>query len=464
MTQPAARVHHSGLLAFADHVAARVDRGAVSAKVAPSAATEQVASRFDLEAGATPDAVLRQVEDLLRRFAVQVTHRRYFGLFNPSVLPESVAAAALVAAYNPQEAVFSHAPGAIAMERRALAFLAGRIGWDGFGSGGAEGHFTSGGQEANLSALVVALAHRFPAWREEGIAGLDAKPVFYVGAEGHHSLVKAARVVGLGERSVRRVAIDASGRMDLGALSAQIADDQRSGAHAFMVVGTAGTTSTGAIDALADLAVICREHALWLHCDAAWGGGALLSDALRGHLEGIDAADSVTWDAHKWLSTPMGAGAFLCRHPEALDRAFAVESGYMPAGGEGVPDPHRTSLQWSRRAIGVPVLAALATRGTKGYARLIEHQTQMGDALRARLEERGFRLVNETPLPLVCFTHPRADDPASIARSVVASGQAWISTVTLADGARALRACITSYRTTEADLDALVDALCEAIG
>ncbi len=463
MTQPAARAHHAQLLAFADHVAERVDRGAVSAKVAPSAALAQAEARFDLAAGAPADAVLRQVEDLLRRFAVHVTHPRYFGLFNPSVVPESVAAAALVAAYNPQEAVFSHAPGAIAMERRALAFLCSRIGWSGFGEGGAEGHFASGGQEANLSALVVALAHRFEGWREEGVLGLDARPLFYVGAEGHDSLVKAARVVGLGERSVRRVASDEGHRMRPSALAAMIDADRRAGDTPFLVVGTAGTTASGAIDPLEKIAALCQAHGLWFHCDAAWGGGALLSDALREHLRGIEAADTVTWDAHKWLSTPMGAGALLCRHPEALPHAFAVESGYMPRASEGAPDPHRSSLQWSRRAIGVPVLAALATRGARGYAAMVEHQTRMGDALRGRLLSRGFVVVNDTPLPLVCFTHPEASDPAPVARAVVESGRAWISTVTLPDGTRALRACITSYRTGESDLDALTTALSEAV-
>jgi len=458
MTQPAARAHHGALSEFAEYVADRVDRGAVSARVTPSAAREQVAERFDLDAGAPPDAVLRQIEDLLRRFAVHVTHRRYFGLFNPSVLPESVAAAAMVAAYNPQEAVWSHAPGAVEMEQRALAHLAERI-----GVGEHEAHFTSGGQEANLTALVVALSRRFPRWREAGLRALEAAPVFYVAGEGHHSFVKAARVAGLGDRAARFVEVDVAHRMDVAALNRLIDADRGAGLAPFMVVGTAGTTATGAIDPLAALAELCRERDLWFHADAAWGGGALLSDGLRSHLDGIEAADSVTWDAHKWLSTPMGAGALFCRHRGALADAFSVNSGYMPAGREGADDPHRTSLQWSRRAIGVPVLAALAIRGAAGYAALIDHQARMGDALRTKLENAGFQLVNDTPLPLVCFTHPQAADPAAIARAVVDSGRAWISTVALPNDTRALRACITSYRTTEADLDILIEELSRAV-
>lgn len=463
MTQPASRAFHTELLNFADHVANRVDQGAVSQRVTPAAARAQIDERFDLSGGASPESVLRQVEDVLRRFSVHVIHRRYFGLFNPSVLPEAVAAAALVAAYNPQEAVWSHAPGAVEMEQRALAHLAERIGWS---PRATAAHFTSGGQEANLVALTVALAHRFPSWREGGVRALDALPVLYVAGEGHHSFVKAARVAGLGDAAVRWVGVDEAHRMDVDQLVARIADDRAAGLAPLAVVGTAGTTATGAIDPLTAIGTVCRREGLWFHCDAAWGGGALMSDAMRRHLDGIEAADSVTWDAHKWLSTPMGAGTFLCRHREALIAAFEVVSGYMPVGRVGADDPHRTTLQWSRRAAGVPLLAALATRGISGYGGLIEGQARMGDALRQRLEGAGYELLNQTPLPLVCFSHPRIRDAqaaADVARAIVDGGRAWISTVVLPDQTRALRACITSYRTTEADLDVLIDELDRAV-
>jgi glutamate/tyrosine decarboxylase-like PLP-dependent enzyme len=230
-----------------------------------------------------------------------------------------------------------------------------------------------------------------------------------------------------------------------------------------LVGATAGTTATGAIDPLPAIAEICSEARLWFHCDAAWGGGALLSPRLRAHLRGIERADSITWDAHKWLSCPMGSGAFLCRHGDALRTAFEVTSGYMPSSRAGVDDAHRVSLQWSRRAIGVPVLAALATRGAGGFADLVEHQAAMGDALRTLLRDAGFEVVNETPLPLVCSTHPDMTDATATARDVAAAGRAWISAVSIDGRRRVLRACITSYRTTESDLSALVAELTSAM-
>ncbi len=467
MARPTSRKHHEALLAFARSIIARVDEGPVSRRVSPSAARAQIEERFDLEAGAPAEAVLRQVEDVLRRFAVQVTHRRYFGLYNPSVLPESVAAAALVAAYNPQEAAYGHAPGAIEMERAALGHLAALVGYD---DDAWDGHFTSGGQEANLTAVAVALDHTFPTWRTEGVRSLGGQPTLYVAAEGHHSLAKAARVTGLGDGSVRWVPVDASHRMNAASLAAQVREDREAAHLPFLVVATAGTTGTGAIDPLPAIADLAEREGLWLHCDAAWGGGALLSPRLRHHLSGVERADSVTWDAHKWLSTPMGAGAFLCRHRRAVEHALAVESGYMPPPREGADDPHRASLQWSRRAAGVPVLAALATRGTEGYAQLIEHQTRMGAVLRQRLVAEGFIVVNDTPLPVVCFTHPKlvegADEsrtPGDVYRHVEDGGDAWLSVVTMPGGERTLRACITSYRTTEDDVDRLVRAVVSAL-
>ena len=452
--------HSAALLAFAADVTRRIDAGPVAARVAPATLRRRLAGRFDLEAGAPPEVVLREIEDALRRFAVHVTHPSYFGLFNPSVLPEAVAAAALVAAFNPQEAVWSHSPGSQELERMALRRMASLAGLD---PDTAAAHFTSGGQEANLTAVAAALAGAFPEWREHGVRALPGDPLLYVSAEAHHSLAKAARVCGLGDRAVRVVPTDAGFRMDVAALRSAIADDRAAGRVPVLVAGTAGTTSTGTIDPLPEIADVCASEDIWFHCDAAWGGGALLSPRLRAHLAGVERADSVTWDAHKWLSCPMGSGAFLCRRPDAVRAAFEVLSGYMPASRAGADDPHRVSLQWSRRAAGVPVLAALATRGAAGYAALVEHQAATGALLRDRLNAAGFEIVNDTPLPLVCFRHARMTDPAATARDVVAAGRAWISAVTLPDGARVLRACVTSYRTGEDEVSALVEAVTRAM-
>ena len=170
-------------------------------------------------------------------------------------------------------------------------------------------------------------------------------------------------------------------------------------------------------------------------------------------------ADSVTWDAHKWMSVPMGSGMFFCRHPEAVRRAFAINAAYMPPHeGEDVVDPFGASAQWSRRSIGLKVFMAMAELGLEGYARLVEGQARMGDHLRRRLAQEGWTLANDTPLPVVCFHRDGVDGPALLGR-VLGRGRVWLSSLALPGGPTVLRACITSYHTTEDDVEALIQDL-----
>src|SRR5207249_10446862 len=153
----------------------------------------------------------------------------------------------------------------------------------------------------------------------------------------------SAPMPALGRAAVRTVATDQRETMALGDLARRVAADGRDGCAPLMVVGTAGTTGAGAIGPLPELARFCRSEDLWFHVDAAWGGAAIISPALRGHLAGIDAADSITCDAHKWFSVPMAAGMFFCRHPDVVGEAFHAETSYMPGKTAGpVRDPYTT--------------------------------------------------------------------------------------------------------------------------
>ena len=323
--------------------------------------------------------------------------------------------------------------------------------------------FTSGGSEANLTAVLAALAHRFPEWAEGGVAALPARPAIYASEESHHSFVKIARLAGLGTHALRLVPVDGRLALDPAALARALAEGKAQGLAPLMVVATAGTTGAGVIDPLAAIAEVARAEGAWLHVDAAWGGAAALSPRLRPALAGIERADSITWDAHKWLQVPMGTGMSFCRHPAAVARAFAVTTGYMPAAAELGEDPFTSSVQWSRRALGVKVLLALAELSLEGWGALVERMTDLGDALRARLREAGWRLVNETPLPVVCAVPAEAadarDSVGALVREVQRGGRAWVSEVVLAGRQRAVRLCITSFRTTERDLDVVVEEL-----
>jgi len=308
----------------------------VSSSLAPNVVRHAIESSFDfVEPISLPD-LTRQLIGLLRQYSVHVTHPRYFGLFNPSISAASIVADTLVALYNPQLATWSHSPAANEIERVTLRYFAHALGFDADNS---SANFTTGGLEANLSAVVVALTHRFPSYDRGGFRSLEARPAIYVSSESHHSLEKICRIVGLGADTLRDVPTKTTLAMDTQALRDLINVDMRTGWYPFLIVGTAGSTGAGIVDPLSELADIAAASNVWFHVDAAWGGAAVLVPRLRPALRGIERADSVTWDAHKWLSVPMGAGMFFCRHAHAARRAFDVSASYMPAGaGEETAD------------------------------------------------------------------------------------------------------------------------------
>jgi glutamate/tyrosine decarboxylase-like PLP-dependent enzyme len=319
--------------------------------------------------------------------------------------------------------------------------------------------FTTGGAEANLSAVVVALTRAFASKGDEGLRGVSGRPAIYLTREAHDSFNKIAHMTGLGRSALRRVGTGSDLRMDVADLARQVHDDRRNGWAPLMVVGTAGTTAAGAIDPLRQIGRFCRMHGLWFHVDAAWGGAAILVPEMRAHLDGIDAADSITCDAHKWFSVPIGAGMFFCRHPRIVREAFRAQAVYMPAtSGESSPDPYVTTVQWSRRFIGLKLFLALAERGEAGYAAMIEHQIRMGIRLREALVRDGWTIVNDTPLPLICFTRDglvAGDFVQELHRRQIA----WMSEVRLRGEPTVVRACVTSFRTTPADIERVVSEM-----
>jgi glutamate/tyrosine decarboxylase-like PLP-dependent enzyme len=438
-------------------IAARVSQDIADGPIVPFVTPDEIRrrlSQYDFRAPVVLDKVVADVEDMMRRWNVQVTHPRYFGLFNPSVHAAAVVADALVAAYNPQLATWRTSPAANEIERHTLAWLAGKFGLP----DDAVANFTTGGAEANLSAVVVALTRAFPEYGEQGVGAISGQPAIYLTGESHHSFSKIAHMTGLGRRALRAVPVDETLRMDVAALRARVEDDRANGFVPVMVVGTAGTTGGGAIDPLPALAEFCRNERLWFHVDAAWGGAAVLSPRLRSHLRGIEHADSITCDAHKWFSVPMGAGMFFCRHRDSVREAFRADTSYMPGKTSDVLDPFTSTVQWSRRFIGLKLFFALAAQGEAGYVEAIERQARLGDLLRECLHDAGWTIVNSTPLPLVCF---RRDGvvPSTFLKALYEQQIAWISEVRLGGAEPVLRACITSFRTTDDDVRDVVRAM-----
>jgi glutamate/tyrosine decarboxylase-like PLP-dependent enzyme len=444
----------------------RVPHQPVSPILDPVPVRDLVAS-FDFRAPIDALEALDRALEGLWRHQTHTSHPRCFGLFVPAASTLGIAADALVAAFNPQLADWAHSPFAVEAERHLVRSMGEAFGYP---PDRADGALTSGGAEANHTAILTALAHAFPAFPERGLRSLPAQPVLYVSAEGHGSVTKAARLCGLGSEAVRVVQVDHDWRADPRDLAGRIADDRRAGRAPFLIVGTAGTTGAGAVDPLEELATLAESEGLWLHVDAAWGGAAAFVPELRPLLAGIERADSITFDAHKWLSVPMGAGFHLTRRGELLERVFGIAAAYMPRDAEAldVEDPYRRSMPWSRRFAGLKVLLSLAVAGWDGCAAVLRHQTVLGDKLRHELEHEGWGIVNSTPLPVACFVDRRSAAGASapyleaVARHVVASGKAWLSTARLGGETPALRACISNYRTTTDDVLALVACLAEA--
>jgi len=446
-----------------DFISAIPERPVVNELTPPQ--VRQLLSGVDFSKPMSAAEALQLAADGMSRTHVQVSHPRYFGLFNPAPTAMGIAADALVAAMNPQLAAWKHSPFAVEVEQFLIRAFGERFGYD---PPETDGTFASGGSEANQTALLTAMTAKFPEWQSRGMRSIKLQPVLYASAESHHSIHKFARLTGLGLDAVREIPVDADLRIDLARLKSAIREDRLAGHAPFLVVATAGTTNAGAIDPLPEIAAIAAEENLWLHVDAAWGGAAALVPELRPLLNGIERADSIAFDAHKWLSVPVAAGIYLTRHPEILSRTFGIEAAYVPPKAEGVADPLAHSLQWSRRFIGLKVFLSLAVAGWDGYAQSLRHMTAMGEALRRELIAAGWKIANRTPLPIVCFTDARsahADAAAyleGIAQEVVGSGEAWISTTRIGANQTVLRACITNFRTTHADVSGLVQSVNKA--
>jgi aromatic-L-amino-acid decarboxylase len=431
-----------------------VRRGPVAPQVVRAETLRELAERYPFDEPRELDQVVDDVHRLILYGNVHTTHTGYFGLFNPHVTIGSVMADLMAAGANPQIGAWFHSPAAVEMEEHVLRFFARKLGYD----DSSAAHFTSGGSEANLTGVLCALGHAFPEWRRGGLRALPRQPVLFASVESHHSFEKIAHETGLGRDAVRIVDVDARDRMRPDALERAVAEARARGGEPFMVVATVGTTGTGAIDPLPEIADICAREKLWMHADAAWGGAAAVSPRLARHVAGIERADSITCDAHKWISVSMGGGMFFTRHPNAQRYVFAVDTPYVPKESDAAPDGYASTLQWSRRFIGLKVFMTLALLGADGMAKQIEHHAEIADVLHERLEAAGWTIVSDSPLAVVCFTRDGID-VQSVAAAVVRSGRSWISPLVRTGRPGALRACVCNYETSAADVAVLVEEL-----
>jgi glutamate/tyrosine decarboxylase-like PLP-dependent enzyme len=398
-----------------------------------------------------------------------VPSANYFGLMNCTPTYMAVLAEALVAALNPQLATLARSQLGSKIERETLRWIGARVGW----TTAFDGTFTSGGNEANFSGLALALAAHFPQAIEEGVAAIGALPVLYTSTEAHHSIDKSAGLLGLGRKVVRRIAVNERIQLDPGQLEAQIDRDRAGGFTPFCVVATAGTTNSGAVDDLVALGEICAHHKLWLHLDGAYGAAAIFSDRHRGLVRGIELADSITIDPHKWLAMPFAAGVVLTRRPETLRQAFAVSTPYMPKayGGPELPlDNFQVSTQWSRRMNSLKLWLTLRVHGRRAYEEHIDRQLVLAAHFANLIRDSvQFELAAPQVLPIVNFRvkieggteeQVRAANEA-VVEEVTRDGRRWIS-ATAVNGRSVIRMMVISYLTEQRHLEELMMALTAA--
>jgi glutamate/tyrosine decarboxylase-like PLP-dependent enzyme len=392
--------------------------------------------------------------DALEHGLTHLTHPRYFGLFNPAPTFPAQCADRLVAAFNPQVASSGTSPAAVALEAYVIRRIAERAGFP----AGTGGHFTSGGSEANFTALLCALTHAHPGFALHGARVFAGQPVFYVSKECHRSWVKIAHQAGIGRSAARLVDTDGRGRISLNALTRAITEDQAAGYVPFLIVASAGTTNAGMLDPLNGCADIAAQHHLWYHVDAAWGGAMIASERFRGVLAGLERADSATIDAHKWFATTMGCGMLLVRAPATLTATFQVSASYMQSHELSL-DPYMNTLQWSRRFLGLRLFLSLAAAGWAGHAAHIERAVAQTAWIRGELERRGWSIVNDSPFALLAVVPPASlGEPRAVVARVVASGRAWVALARFEER-DVIRICVTHGEASDADLAILVEIL-----
>lgn len=436
---------------------ARADERVASGPVTPSFDAGTFARElagYDFAAPRDLDEALTWSIGALEHGVTHMTHPSYFGLFNPAPAFPSQCADRIVATFNPQLAAWPTSPAAVEIEAHVIRAVARRAGLP----EGSSGHFTSGGSEANETALVLALTRAEPRFATDGARGFSGQPVLYVSADSHLAWLKMAHVSGIGRAAVRLVATDGAGRMDVARLEAAIADDRGSGRVPVMIAATAGTTNAGMIDPLRELAAVAARESVWLHVDAAWAGAMIASERLSRHLAGLELGDSVTIDAHKWLATTMGCGMLLVRDAALLKQAFHVATTYMPSPGLD-RDPFVTSLLWSRRFMGLRLFLNLAAAGWAGYARHVERAVHLSRLIADGVAAKGWSVANDSPCGVVCMVPPEGRiPPATIVRHMLARGDAWVSLARY-EGREVVRACVTHGRTDAGDVDRLVACL-----
>jgi len=404
------------------------------------------------EVGIDLTALLAEVQHKVIEQSFRASHPRFLAFIPSAPTFASVLGDCLTANANLFAGVWKEAAGAAQVEIIVLDWFKQFLGYP----TEAMGILTGGGSEANLTALVVA--------RDRLTFADRGRAVLYASEHRHWSIDRAAKIIGMHPEQIRPLPCDREYRLRADALRDAITHDERAGKLPWLVIANAGTTNTGSVDPLPAIADVCAERGMWLHVDAAYGWPMTLSAEGKALLRGIEGADSITLDPHKWFAQPFEAGCVLVRRGNLLAQSFSMRPEYMqdvvPNGDEINFCDHGIAL--TRRFRALKIWFSIKLLGIAWFRRLIEHCCALTAYAEALVEQQAcFEITSRRKMSIVCFRYRGSDAlQLAIADELTRDGRAFISTTRL-DGRNTLRLCFVSWRTTAADVDLVVGLLKE---
>ncbi len=419
------------------------------------------------DSGADAGPLLEHIAGLLFDHSLLNGHPRFWGYVTSSAAPIGALGEFLGAAVNPNTGAWKLSPLASELEAQTVRWIAELIGYP----TDCGGLLVSGGTLANFVCFLAARSAK-AGWdvRKEGLSAEPARRLrFYASKETHTWIEKAADLFGMGLDSIRWIATDNRQRISLPDLRRQVEQDRLRGDRPFLVVGTAGSVSTGAVDPLPEMAAFCREYELWFHVDGAYGALAAVAPGVPEDLRGLAEADSVAVDPHKWLYAPLEAGCVLVRNQAALRNAFQYHTSYYNFGEEGI-NYFEYGLQNSRGFRALKVWLALRQVGRSGYQRMIADDILLAGHLYRLLEvhpefealTQGLSITTFRYVPPALRGRLGSDEAENylnrlnqeLLNRIESGGEAFLSNAVI-DGKFALRVCIVNFRTALEDIEAL---------
>jgi glutamate/tyrosine decarboxylase-like PLP-dependent enzyme len=457
------RLGHDVVDRLADYLS-----GVDAERVFPAAAPEAIARLFaePVPRGGEPaERVLAELDEKLFPHLTHTGNGGYLGLITASPLPIGVIGDLIASALNQNLGVWSIGPGAVALERETVRWLCELAGY----GAGAGGNLTSGGMTANLIGLK--LARDAASDQRAQVDGCAGGWAVYASEQRHVSIDKAVDAVGLGRAALRPIPTDRAFRVRIDALERALDADRAAGVRAACIVALAGSTNTGAVDDLFALRAIADRAGAWLHADAAYGGGMLLSHENPGLLAGLSLADSITIDPHKWFYAPLDAGAVLVRDERQLTRSFGMQPAYLTDGFDVREARYQYfvhGLEQSRRFRGLKVWMSLKRYGVDEIGRWIDANVAQARHLHALAEAHPrFESACEPPMSAACLRWLPARELTAAqvtalhhraAERVEQSGEFWIGTTRLLD-LDWFRTCAVNFRTTKEHMERLIALL-----